>query len=672
MPYSKNEDLPARVKDNLPSEAQRVWREIFNNAYEQYKDDSRAAATAWAGLERSGWSKGEGGKWTKQAKKSVGNGPFNLFVPITKIDIEKRLVYGTAADETPDHADEIFDYNSSKPYFEEWSNNIEKSTDGKSKGNIRGMHGKIAAGKVQDIRYNDNSKSIPVCAKVIDDNEWEKCKEGVYTGFSIGGQYLKRWFDSKLNKTRYTAKPSEISLVDLPCNPSATFQMVKADGMVEERCFKTQFEAAEFQINEVADAYDEFESNPFKQVGYKILETYLEQNKFVLESDPDFDGSFKFYEVFFTHDNGEFNFSQPEEMIREFKPKGEEGVEEVKKVSQREDVSEADKERAKGKYGDVTYADEKNKKYPLDTEEHVRAAASYWGMPKNKEKYSSEDQKKISAAIERAKSKFGIGDKAEKGVNTMDELEKKHDDSKEDPKHEATESKEKEKKEQEDPEYEAQDDKKIKKEEKGEKEEDEKEKSEKAFGEGDLIKSFEGLLNLAKVGASHSKNTLEKLRKISHDIAEMGGACKCDKCQKIYRGEDGVKKSVEDQDLQKSVQPEMINKPENSELQKMIGRFDALEKTLNGLKAENEALSKTVQDLRDQPMPGGAILNGQAVVEKKIGASPAATINPDEGIMLGLEKALEVTKSPAERERISAALADIEMKKALQEPIFRK
>lgn len=59
------------------------------------------------------------------------------------------------------------------------------------------------------------------------------------------------------------------------------------------------------------------------------------------------------------------------------------------KASKRSDVSEADKKRAVGEYGDVTYADETNKKYPIDTEEHIRSAWNYIGQEKNQEKYSS-------------------------------------------------------------------------------------------------------------------------------------------------------------------------------------------------------------------------------------------------------------------------------------------
>ena len=38
---------------------------------------------------------------------------------------------------------------------------------------------------------------------------------------------------------------------------------------------------------------------------------------------------------------------------------------------------------AKKPYGNVTYADSKNGKYPLDTEAHIRAAWAYVNMPKN-------------------------------------------------------------------------------------------------------------------------------------------------------------------------------------------------------------------------------------------------------------------------------------------------
>ncbi len=167
-----------------------------------------------------------------------------LFAQIRKVDEAKRLVYGRAAEEVVDKADEIMDYESSKPHFMKWSEDIAKDTDGKSLGNLRAMHGKVAAGKLTGIDFNDAEKAIDVCAKVVDDNEWKKVLEGVYTGFSIGGAYVG---DKKVEKadgrdvSRYTAKPNEVSLVDRPCMPTAKFfEVQKADGTLA----KVDFQAA--------------------------------------------------------------------------------------------------------------------------------------------------------------------------------------------------------------------------------------------------------------------------------------------------------------------------------------------------------------------------------------------------------------------------------------------
>lgn len=71
-------------------------------------------------------------------------------------------------------------------------------------------------------------------------------------------------------------------------------------------------------------------------------------------------------------------------------------------------------------YADPGWQDDKQKRYPLDTEDHVKAAASYFGRPRNRKKYSADQQKKIDAKIEAAKKKFKIGEYAEKSDGTMD------------------------------------------------------------------------------------------------------------------------------------------------------------------------------------------------------------------------------------------------------------
>jgi hypothetical protein len=74
--------------------------------------------------------------------------------------------------------------------------------------------------------------------------------------------------------------------------------------------------------------------------------------------------------------------------------------------AKRSDVSAADRARATSEYGNVTYADETNKKYPLDNLRHAQAAARYFGMERNYSKYSPEERKKIQAKIDAALKKF--------------------------------------------------------------------------------------------------------------------------------------------------------------------------------------------------------------------------------------------------------------------------
>jgi hypothetical protein len=180
----------------------------------------------------------------------------DLFLPLAKVDLDRRLVTGVATAETPDRSGEIFDYASSKPYFEKWSAEAAAASGGKSLGAVRAMHGSIAAGKLTDIAFDDDAKRITVCAKIVDDDEWRKVQEGVYTGFSQGGRYVKRWADPDTGLTRYTAEPHEISLVDLPCVPDATFDVVKG-GVVERRAFASRADAIDTAMNGDLDAGDD-------------------------------------------------------------------------------------------------------------------------------------------------------------------------------------------------------------------------------------------------------------------------------------------------------------------------------------------------------------------------------------------------------------------------------
>ena len=190
-----------------------------------------------------------------------------LFVPITKIDAARRLVYGVVTAEKPDVSGEVCDYASTKPLYQLWSQKFASATDGKSLGNLRAMHGHVAAGKLVEIAFNDDAKQVEICGKVVDDAEWLKVEEGVYTGFSQGGRYLKRWPDpDRPSLMRYTAEPLEVSLVDHPCLPEATFAVIKADGSTELRKFKVDMSGEGAPLGKVGARHSKADKERIRKI----------------------------------------------------------------------------------------------------------------------------------------------------------------------------------------------------------------------------------------------------------------------------------------------------------------------------------------------------------------------------------------------------------------------
>ena len=87
----------------------------------------------------------------------------------------------------------------------------------------------------------------------------------------------------------------------------------------------------------------------------------------------------------------------------------------------------AEKKKKTAPYGNVTYADpgyrsDNKKRYPLDTETHIRAAWSYINMPKNAKFYTSSQLASIKKKIKAAMSRIGAAVKSSELV-TEEELE---------------------------------------------------------------------------------------------------------------------------------------------------------------------------------------------------------------------------------------------------------
>jgi len=75
------------------------------------------------------------------------------------------------------------------------------------------------------------------------------------------------------------------------------------------------------------------------------------------------------------------------------------------KIHHRDDVNP---ERGEHEYGDVTFADPVNNKYPIDTPEHVRAAWSYIHHKDNAAKYEKGEVETIKRRIKQAAKTHGV------------------------------------------------------------------------------------------------------------------------------------------------------------------------------------------------------------------------------------------------------------------------
>lgn len=75
MPYQTLKELPESVRDNLPHQAQEIYKEAYNSAWEEYADPSSrrddasreevAHRVAWAAVKKK-YTKDAQGNWASQ------------------------------------------------------------------------------------------------------------------------------------------------------------------------------------------------------------------------------------------------------------------------------------------------------------------------------------------------------------------------------------------------------------------------------------------------------------------------------------------------------------------------------------------------------------------------------------------------------------------------------
>ena len=157
-----------------------------------------------------------------------------LFLPIFKVDGEKRLIRGIITGEYLDKSGEVLSYAGSKAAIESWL------------GNVREMHGNVAVGRDVEREFDNESRTITVTARISKGapDTWEKIQDGTLRFLSVGGRRTKSTIRNsadlpahvfKFHKgqrpdtVRHTTEWEmvELSLVDNPALPITSFELVK-------------------------------------------------------------------------------------------------------------------------------------------------------------------------------------------------------------------------------------------------------------------------------------------------------------------------------------------------------------------------------------------------------------------------------------------------------------
>ena len=155
----------------------------------------------------------------------------HLYAAITKTEDtpEGLIVEGIASTEAVDSEDEVVDYDSLKaalPDYLRW-------------GNVRAMHQPIAAGVALAVTPDDERREVRLRALVTDADSQHKVKTHTYKGFSIGGKAerkaMKREGGDGTYTRAYVRRLNEISLVDRPANPDASFTLVKMEAPMSDQ-----------------------------------------------------------------------------------------------------------------------------------------------------------------------------------------------------------------------------------------------------------------------------------------------------------------------------------------------------------------------------------------------------------------------------------------------------
>ncbi len=177
----------------------------------------------------------------QKASLSTNGQQVSLLMPISKVDVEKRIVSGFATLDNIDRQGDRVASEASQKAFENF------------RGNVRLMHQPIPAGKLVNFRtetFFDQSTNKQYSGVFVDayiskgaPDIWEMVLDGTLTGFSIGGAVKdsETVFDPEIKNSVRVIKEYdlvELSLVDSPANQLANIFSIQKTNTVAEGIFE--------------------------------------------------------------------------------------------------------------------------------------------------------------------------------------------------------------------------------------------------------------------------------------------------------------------------------------------------------------------------------------------------------------------------------------------------
>lgn len=212
-----------------------------------------------------------------ELKKNIGT-----LAKVEKKDDGGRELWGFAILEVVDKAKEIADYQGTVQAFREWSEEAKERSGGKSLGNVRLMHEPVASGIL--THWEESEKDLDgnkvkgiwvgVYVPAHKEDVIKDIDSGILTGFSMGGNYKSKWIDVETGATRYIPVVSELSLVDSPCVPGASFENIinKIDNNGKGVVKKMSYAKGSFE--EIKERVERALNDKFKKPGENYFDGY--------------------------------------------------------------------------------------------------------------------------------------------------------------------------------------------------------------------------------------------------------------------------------------------------------------------------------------------------------------------------------------------------------------